>query len=115
MKIITDISGQDALRLCDCIEFASKQGLSIGEDTQVGINENSGNVWLWDEDWAGCIYQDIGFSGACFSWSCPDCGEEVDCANLSELNEKQAYFEQHECCEACNDEPKEDTFTEHKL
>jgi hypothetical protein len=77
MKITTVISGQDAQRLADCISYASKHGLDVTEYTQCGVNSNSGNVWLWDENWTGCVYCTIGFDVS-YMWSCPNCGDEQD-------------------------------------
>lgn len=85
MNITNKIQGADAERLADCIKFAAKHNLSITEHTQCGVNENSGNVWLWDEEWPACIYQDISFSGVCFSYSCFNCGDEQDCETISEV------------------------------
>lgn len=77
MKINTTLQGKDAERLADCIKYASKHGLDITEETQCGVNEHSGNVWMWDENWAGCVYCTIGFEVA-YMWTCPNCGDEQD-------------------------------------
>lgn len=67
-----EIYGQDAIRLADCINFAAKNNIAIEEDTQSGVNQNSGNVWLWSEEWSYSILQDIGFNGPWLMWSCPE-------------------------------------------
>lgn len=101
MKIEQNIAGQDAIRLADCIKFASKEGLEITKYTQCGINENSGNVWLWDEDWLGCIYQDMGFSGPNVSWSCPNCGNEFYLEKMADCEPLSEYFNNNDGCEYC--------------
>lgn len=55
MKIFRDIYGADAIRLAKVIEAAAKEGMIISEAAMGGINENSGAVWVHDEDWPGCI------------------------------------------------------------
>ena len=107
MIIAKEIQGADAERLADCIKFAAKHNLAITEHTQCGLNENSGNVWLWDEDWSACIYQDIGFSGACFSYSCPNCGDEQDCDDLSEVESLNEFSNEHDGCEDCRSDKTE--------
>jgi len=103
MRISEQITGVDAERLADCIKFASKQGLSIGEDTQCGVNQNSGNVWLWDEDWAGCVYCSIGFDVSVL-WSCPNCGNEVDCETMDEAQALAESFSKDDHCDECKGE-----------
>ena len=101
MEVRQNISGADAEKLADCIYFAGKQGLIIGEETQAGVNQNFGNVWLWDEDWPACIYQDAGFSGARFSYTCPNCGFEQDCSTISECKVLSNRFDNTERCKEC--------------
>lgn len=100
MNINEQITGADAERLADCIKFASKQGLTIGEHTQCGVNQSSGNVWLWDEEWSGCVYCSIGFDVA-ISWTCPECGNEIDCETMQEAQELSEKFSDTEHCEEC--------------
>jgi len=104
MEMTNTIQGADAERLADCIKFAAAQGLEITKHTQAGLNQNSGNVWLWDEDWPGCIYQDIGFSGACVSWHCGECGNEIDCKSMKEADKLNEQFNENEHCSECEGE-----------
>ena len=102
MELTTEIYGADAKRLADCINFAAKNNLTITKHTQVGVNENSGNVWLWDEDWTGCIYQNIQNQGPFISWTCPNCGEEFDCKTMIESDERTNWSYDHDDkCETC--------------
>ena len=77
MKTETEFNGQDALRLANCIKYASENGLAIDKNTQCGINPNSGNVWLWDEEWPACIYCNISMKTKML-WTCYNCGNEFD-------------------------------------
>lgn len=103
------LEGSDMERLADCIKYARREGLSIGKYTQCGLNDSSGNVWLWDEDWPGCIYQNIGFDGPFIAWSCPNCGhEEDDLSTMQEAHELDDRYNRIEGCSECKaDEMKE--------
>lgn len=91
-------SGADLNRLAECITAIRKAGLQITKHTQAGVNQSSGNVWVWDEDWAGAVACSIGFD-VCWYHSCPECGEEYSFDTYSEL---QDYIEKHDGqCEAC--------------
>lgn len=101
MKITNEIAGADAERLADCIQFAAKHGLSVGKHTQAGLNESSGNVWLWDEDWPATIYEGLCMDEPCFSWACLECGEEQDADTLAEIEAMQEHFNEYERCKEC--------------
>lgn len=91
-------SGADLDRLAECIKAIRKAGLQTDKYTQAGVNQGSGNVWVWSEDWAGCVACSIGFD---LHWwhSCPECGEEYSFDTYSEL---EAYVAKHDGqCEAC--------------
>jgi len=95
--------GADWDRLQDCLKAIQQAGLRPDKSTQAGINPHSGNVWVWSEDWAGCVYCSIGFDVA-WSWSCPNCGEEYEFENYAELEafvEEQNEKTDHEGCEKC--------------
>ena len=99
MNLITEkFQGADLARLNDCIKAIHKAGLSIGKHTQAGINNLYGNVWVWDEDWAGCVYCSIGFDVQ-WSYSCPECGEEHDFDTFEEMEEYASRYSG--CCKAC--------------
>ena len=100
MNLITEeFQGADLERLNDCIKAIHRAGLRIGKHTQAGINQSSGNVWVWDEDWAGCVYCSIGFDVA-WMHSCPECGEETDCDTYKELEAFIQEFDNE--CESCH-------------
>ena len=77
---------------------------TTSKHTHAGVNQGSGNVWVWDEDWAGCVYCSIGFD---VSWmhNCPECGEEHDFDSYHDLVE---YVDRHDGnCSACTEETEE--------
>ena len=97
---LDSINGADAERLADCIKFAANHALEITEHTQSGLNEGSGNVWLWDEDWPACVYTSISFDTR-MSWSCPECGEEVDCDTPKQADELNEHYNEVDGCVEC--------------
>ena len=99
-NLFAQFQGADLDRLADCIKAIRKAGLQTSKHTQAGVNQSSGNVWVWDEDWSGAVACSIGFN-VFWCHSCPECGEEYEFDTYSEL---QDYVEKHEGqCEACVD------------
>lgn len=113
-NIFEQFEGADLDRLTECLKAIKVAGLRVDRYTQAGINQSSGNVWVWSEDWTGCVYCSIGFNVA-WSYSCPDCGEEYDFDTYEEMEE---YADK--CngvagrCESCfePDEGEENPFIE---
>ena len=102
-NIFDSINGCDLDRLALCIQAVRKAGLSIDKYAQAGVNQSSGNVYIWSEDWSGCVYCSIGM-GVQWSYSCPNCGEEFDfddyghCEDFArECGEKDGH------CTACQE------------
>lgn len=94
-------TGADLDRLVMCIKRVRSEGLVLNKYCQAGINQSSGNVYIWSEDWTGCVYCSIGME---VSWlyACPECGEEHDFDTAAEC---QYYAENHDYkCAACNPE-----------
>lgn len=97
-SLFEQFEGADLERLTDCLSAIRKAGKRVDRHTQAGVNQSSGNVWVWSEDWPGCVYCSIGFDVA-WSYSCPECGEEHDFETFEEMEE---YAERYEgCCKAC--------------
>lgn len=97
-NIFEQFQGADLDRLAECIKAIRLAGLTIGKHTDAGVNQGSGNVWVWDEDWAGAVACSIGFD---VSWwhNCPECGEEHDFDSYAELTD---YVERYDGqCKAC--------------
>ena len=103
-NLFEQFSGADLDCLADCLKAIRQAGLSITKYTQAGVNQNSGNVWVWDEDWAGCVACSIGFDVRWYH-SCPECGAEYEFDTYTEL---QDYIEEHDGrCEACHEAEEE--------
>lgn len=109
-NLFSQFQGADLDRLIECLKAIKEAGLSADKHTQAGVNQGSGNVWVWSEDWAGCVYCSIGFDVA-WSWSCGNCGEEYDFDSYAEMvafvdeqNEKTDHEGCHQCCEVEGEE-----------
>jgi hypothetical protein len=89
--LFENFQGADIDRLTDCLQAIRKAGLTMGRYTQAGVNQNSGNVWVWDEDWAGAVACSIGFD-VFWVYSCPECGEEHEFQSYPELWEYSAQY-----------------------
>lgn len=99
-NIFEQFSGSDFDRFTECLKAIRQAGLSTDKYTHAGLNQNSGNVWVWSEDWPGCVYCSIGFDVA-WSYSCPECGEEHDFDTFEEMEE---YASEHDGkCHICNE------------
>jgi hypothetical protein len=100
-NLFEQFQGADLDRLAECIKAVRLAGLNIDQYTQAGVNEHSGNVWVSNEDWAGCVYCSIGFDVQWLHF-CFDCGSEYDFDTYQELVD---YADKHHGhCEACIDE-----------
>jgi len=101
-NLFEQFQGADLDRLTDCLKAIRAAGLSVDKYSQAGVNQNSGNVWVWSEDWSGCVYCSIGFDVQ-WLYSCPECGEEHDFDTFQEL-ESYANEHNHNGCESCQTE-----------
>ncbi len=100
-NLFESFQGADLDRLTHCIQKVRAEGLTLDKYAQAGVNDNTGNVYIWSEDWAGCVYCSIGFDVS-WSYSCPECGEEYDFDTEQECRD---YADKHDSqCEACNTE-----------
>ena len=103
-NLFEQFQGADLDRLAECLKAIRIAGLTTSKYTQAGVNQSSGNVWVWDEGWTGCVACSIGFD---VSWyhSCPECGEEYEFDTYEEL---QDYVQKHDGqCESCNPQEEE--------
>lgn len=110
-NLFSQFIGADLDRLMECIKAVKAAGLSIDKYTMAGVNDNSGNVWIADEGWRGCVYCSIGFDVQ-WSWSCGNCGEEYDFdsyADMEEFADKQEDATDFEGCEKCCEAKTEET------
>ena len=100
-NLFEQFEGADLDRLAECLKAIKEAGKSCDKYTQAGVNQSSGNVWVWSEDWPGCVYCSIGFDVS-WSYSCGNCGQEYDFDTEKECRE---YAEKHDYkCESCNPE-----------
>lgn len=104
-NLFSQFQGADLDRLMDCIKAIKDAGLTVDKYTMAGVNDSSGNVWVANESWRGCVYCSIGFDVQ-WSWYCGNCGEEYDFDTYQEMEdfadaqETATDFEGcHQCCE----------------
>lgn len=60
-NLFSQFNGADLDRLVECIKAIKKAGLYIDKYTMAGVNDSSGNVWVANEAWRGCVFM----SGFC--------------------------------------------------
>jgi hypothetical protein len=104
--LFKQFAGADLDRLAECLKAIRENGLKTSPYTQAGVNQNLGNVWVWDEDWVGWVYCSIGFDVQ-WSWLCGDCGEEYDFDTYAEMDSfvsKQNDLTNCSGCESCHKE-----------
>ena len=97
-NLFSKFHGADLERLADCITAIRKAGLSTDRHTMAGLNDSSGNVWVWSENWAGCVACSIGFD-VFWVYSCPECGEEHEFKTYFELEEYASQYDSQ--CDSC--------------
>jgi hypothetical protein len=85
-NLFETFEGADVERLADCLIAIRKAGLKVDKHTQAGVNQSSGNVWVWSEDWAGCVACSINFD-VFWVHSCRECGEEFEFKTYEELDD----------------------------
>jgi hypothetical protein len=103
-NLFEQFQGADLERLADCLNAIRKAGLATDEYTQAGVNQSSGNVWVWSENWAGSVACSIGFD---IFWHhlCGECGEEFEFETYAELEE--FTDKNREDCTSCRTEEVE--------
>lgn len=104
-NIFEQFQGADIDRLVECLKAVKEAGLSVDKYCQSGVNQSSGNVWVWSEDWPGCVYCNIGF-GVHWCYTCGECGEEHDFDTYSDLEKyaEECNTEAHDGkCSACGE------------
>jgi len=102
-NFFAQFNGADLDRLALCIQAVRKAGLQIDKYAQAGINQGSGNVYIWSEDWAGSVYCSICMD---VSWlySCSKCGEEFDFDTYEECSAFASECNEHNGhCTSCID------------
>lgn len=106
-NLFEQFEGADLDRLIECLKAIKSAGLRVDRYCQAGVNQSSGNVWVWSDDWPGCVYCSLGFDVA-WSYSCGNCGEEYDFKTYSDMFDYADLCNDHDqCCEKCADEWEE--------
>jgi hypothetical protein len=99
-NLFEQFQGADLDRLSDCLKAVRVAGLSTDKHTQAGVNQSSGNVWVWSEDWSGAVACSIGFD-VFWVHSCSECGAEHEFETYAEL-EDYANKYHVASCEECH-------------
>ena len=76
-QLFEEFQGADLDRLTECFAAICAAGLKMDKYTQAGVNQNSGNVWVWSENWQGAIACSINFY-VFWVYTCPECGHEYE-------------------------------------
>ena len=99
-ELFEQFQGADLERLAECLKAIRVANLQVDKYTQAGINQSSGNVWVWSEDWVGCVYCSIGFDIQ-WSHSCSECGAEHDFDTYEQLEDYCNKYHMASC-EECH-------------
>ena len=91
-NLFEQFEGADLDRLTECLSAIRKAGLKVDKYTHAGVNQSSGNVWVWSEDWSGCVACSIGFD-VFWVYSCPECGEEWEFEEYEMMQQYASQFE----------------------
>jgi hypothetical protein len=75
---------------------ASSLGMDVSGYGMLDVNLNSGNVYLWLEDYDFCLYIGLGSDDVVACWSSPEDGREEfytleDCTSLHTLEDWAAF------------------------
>lgn len=100
-NLFEQFEGADLERLTECLSAIRKAGLKVDKYTHAGVNQSSGNVWVWSEDWAGCVACSIGFD-VFWVYSCRECGEEFEFDTYADL--EKFSEENTDDCSMCRTE-----------
>ena len=101
LNLFEKFEGTDLDRLIECLKAIKDADLKVDKYCQAGVNQNSGNVWVWSENWPGCVYCSIGFNVQ-WSYSCGECGEEYDFDSYSDMCDYAEKCNDHDQkCAAC--------------
>ena len=78
MEIKQDLCSNALRKTALLITKASDLGMNISGYGEIGENPNSGNVYLWLEDYPFCLYIGLGSDTIYANWNNPNNGEEED-------------------------------------
>lgn len=78
MEIKSELSSNELKKVAKLILKASQLGMDISGYGEANVNNNSGNVYLWLEDYPFCLYIGLYDERVMANWSCHYDGEEFD-------------------------------------
>jgi len=104
-NIFETFQGADLDRFVKCVLAVRDADLTIGTHTHTSINQRSGNVWIWDEDWAGSVACSPDNTVSWF-YNCRECGSEYSFSTYAELQTYDANYEGE--CARCKTEEVEE-------
>lgn len=99
LNTLTNWERQKAIYI---LHQAEQFGFETTKETQLGVNLNSGNTWVWDEYWSVCLYMPINcelrMRDIWVCWTNPEDGEEHEesLGSFSDIDELQYWVAQLE-------------------
>ena len=72
----TLITKHDLEKLATLINVCARLGRDVSGYGMADVNPNSGNVYIWLEDYSTSLYIGLGSENVYALWSCGYCGEE---------------------------------------
>ena len=88
MNNLSQLNNWEGQKAIFMMHIAEQFGFETSKHTQIGVNPNSGNTWVWDEFWSVCLYMpincDLKMSDIWVCWTNPESGEEHE-LQLSEF------------------------------
>jgi len=80
-------NSNDLEKFADLIKVSARIGRDVSGCGFADVNPNSGNVYLWLEDYSTTLYIGLGSENIYASWSCPYCGEEFEMMMIEDTTE----------------------------
>lgn len=106
-ETLNKMCGWERQKAMYLIQIAEQLGMEIDSYGELGVNPNSGNTYLWLEDYQFCLYMPINCeltkSDIWVNYSSPENGEEFEIQlskkSLSELEGWASYVDEHHLME----------------
>lgn len=80
MNNLSQLNNWERQKAIFILHQAEQFGFETSKHTQIGVNPNSGNTWVWDEFWSVCLYMPINcelrMRDVWVCWTNPEDGEE---------------------------------------
>jgi hypothetical protein len=105
----------DLEKFADLIKTSARLGRDLSGYGLADVNPNSGNVYIWLEDYSTTLYIGLGSENVYALWSCPYCGEEFEMVVSSDTTKEELEEwvdtltrNDGEHCESCEIETEEE-------